>query len=92
MGSRQQVILKRERTQQRDSNLKDYLAQGSRITDPDAMLRDIDSHLAGYSTEMREELRQEIALAVVSCTQIDGRIVTADSNARNREGDSAPAL
>ena len=52
---------------------------GVPITDPDAMLRDIDSHLAGYSTDMREELRQEIALAILNCAVIEGRLIsTAD--------------
>src|SRR5687768_17389478 len=46
--------------------------------DGDEMLKVIDSNLRGYPVEMREELRQEIALAIMSMTQIGGVTVTLD--------------
>jgi len=44
--------------------------------DEDEMMRIVDSHLRGYSVEMREELRGEIVLAILSCAEVNGEIVT----------------
>lgn len=49
------------------------------VIDGEEMLRVIDSKLRGYSVEMREELRQEIVLAIMSMTQIKGETVTLDN-------------
>lgn len=46
--------------------------------DGDEMLLVIDSKLRGYSVEMREELRQEIAVAIMSMRRVNGVTVTLD--------------
>lgn len=49
------------------------------LIDVDEMLRVIDSKLSGYSVEMREELRQEIALAIVGGSRIKGELVAIET-------------